>query len=339
MGALGGMLGLSGGISGTGQEVTSGYTPEQRAAAYGGTQQAIQEQQRLLQALQAQGGIQNQQQIYQQLQDIVAGRGPNPAQAQLAAATGQNVAQQAALMAGQRGAGANVGLMARQAAGVGSQAQQQAAAQAAQLQAQQSLGALGAAGALAQQQAAQQMGATGALTQAQMAQQQMTQEELQRRNAIAGELAQTMMPIQQKAIGGLFSGLASALTPKAPIPGPAGAAGAAGAPGMADGGEVPKTAPKMSAVGRYMSGLGAEMAAPPAPMLAQGGSVGSALKAGGSVPGQAKVSGDSEKNDTVHALLSPGEVVIPRSVMQSSDPARSAAAFVQAVLAKKGMRS
>lgn len=38
------------------------------------------------------------------------------------------------------------------------------------------------------------------------------------------------------------------------------------------------------------------------------------MKLGGHVPGQAEVPGDSEQNDTVPAMLSPGELVIPRSV-------------------------
>lgn len=40
---------------------------------------------------------------------------------------------------------------------------------------------------------------------------------------------------------------------------------------------------------------------------------------GGDVPGEAKVPGDSPVNDTVHAKLSPGEVVLPRSVVQNPD--------------------
>jgi hypothetical protein len=36
---------------------------------------------------------------------------------------------------------------------------------------------------------------------------------------------------------------------------------------------------------------------------------------GGKVPGQPKVAGDSSKNDTVPAMLSPGELVIPRTVV------------------------
>jgi len=38
------------------------------------------------------------------------------------------------------------------------------------------------------------------------------------------------------------------------------------------------------------------------------------MKLGGHVGGKAKVDGDSEENDTVPAMLSPGELVIPRSV-------------------------
>ncbi len=69
-----------------------------------------------------------------------------------------------------------------------------------------------------------------------------------------------------------------------------------------------------------------------------GGDVGSKLKSGGHVPGKPKVAGNSYKNDTVKALLSPGEVVIPNNVMQSSDPVGNAAKFVSAVMAKKKMR-
>lgn len=71
---------------------------------------------------------------------------------------------------------------------------------------------------------------------------------------------------------------------------------------------------------------------------AMGGNVGSALKQGGHVPGKAKVKGNSYSNDTVKALLSPGEVVIPKSVMESGDPVRGAAQFVQAMMSKKGKK-
>lgn len=50
---------------------------------------------------------------------------------------------------------------------------------------------------------------------------------------------------------------------------------------------------------------------------------------GGPVPGHAKVAGNSLKNDVVPAVLSPGEVVLPRSVTQAPDAAAKAAEFVE----------
>lgn len=172
MGGISGMLGFAGGASGTGfatpqqAQIISPASKAQADEQYKQAQQALQQQQQFLQAVQAQGGLQNQTDVYNQLTNIAAGQGPNPAQAQLAQATGANVANQAALMAGQRGSNANIGLLARQAAQQGAQTQQQAAGQAATLQANQSLQALQNMGNLANQQAAQQAAATNAYTQA-----------------------------------------------------------------------------------------------------------------------------------------------------------------------------
>lgn len=116
------------------------------------------QQQNLLNALNGQNGIQNQSSVYGQLQGVANGTGPNPAQAQLAQSTGANTANQAALMAGQRGASQNVGLIARQAAQQGASTQQQSAGQAATMQAQQSMGALQGLGNLSTQMVGQQMG-------------------------------------------------------------------------------------------------------------------------------------------------------------------------------------
>ncbi len=143
-------IGAQGGIGAQGQALAS---QQGLAAALGGGAgnlgQAYNQQQALAQALGGAGGIQNQSNILAQQQalsnqfgNVAAGQGPNPAQAMLAQSTGQNVAQQQALMAGQRGAGSNVGLLARQAAQQGGNIQQQAAGQAATLQANQSLGAM-----------------------------------------------------------------------------------------------------------------------------------------------------------------------------------------------------
>lgn len=54
---------------------------------------------------------------------------------------------------------------------------------------------------------------------------------------------------------------------------------------------------------------------------------------GGVVPGKAETKGDSVKNDKVPALLSPGEIVIPRSAAKSAE---SAKAFIDALKESDG---
>jgi hypothetical protein len=105
--------------------------------------------------------------LAQSLQQQMNGGGPNLANAQLQSATAQNVGNQAALMAGQRGAAANPALIARQAAMQGANIQQQAVGQSAQnvlqqqLSAQQQLGqVLGTQGSLANQNYGTSQGAT-----------------------------------------------------------------------------------------------------------------------------------------------------------------------------------
>jgi hypothetical protein len=72
---------------------------------------------------------------------------------------------------------------------------------------------------------------------------------------------------------------------------------------------------------------------------AHGGKVpsnmGSKLKAGGHVPGKAKASGNNYKNDTVKAMLSPGEGVIDRETMADQGKVGDAARFVMAYVNKK----
>ena len=128
--------------------INPGTNAGQLNQAYNTAQGGLSDQQNLINQLQAQNGIGNQSQVYnqqqglaQQLQAESEGAGPNPAQAALNQNTATNVANQAALMASQRGASNNVGLEARQAAMQGASTQQQAAGQAATLQAQQQLAA------------------------------------------------------------------------------------------------------------------------------------------------------------------------------------------------------
>lgn len=62
------------------------------------------------------------------------------------------------------------------------------------------------------------------------------------------------------------------------------------------------------------------------------------MRHGGHVPGHPQVPGDSLQNDKVHALLSPGEIVIPRSITTHPDAPNLAKDFVSLELRKKHQR-
>jgi len=323
--------------------------------------QSILGSQNLLQGLQGQNGLQNQSDVYNQLGQVAAGQGPNPAQAMLQQATGQNVANQAALMASQRGAGANPALLARQAAQAGGAAQQQAANQGALLQAQQSLGALGQMGGIAGQQAGNLIGAT-------QNQQNAMLNSIAQQNSINAKIAEQNAKTGGGMLGGLLQGvggLASLIPGVAPVMGAIGLGsnilkGFGGGGGEASPGTAGISAPELDKLnpnqtfqktpGQQGSGGGFSIFAeggevhqplPPhlsdvasiyAPKMAQGGYA----KGGGEIPGKPKYSGDTEKNDVVPAMLSKGEIVLPNSVTQSKDPAMAAAKFVAALKAKEG---
>jgi hypothetical protein len=242
-------------------------TAAQTNAALAQSQGALGQQNLLAQALAAQGGIGNQGQVFgmqnalaqqmgqsnglgaqnaalQGYQNIANGTGPNVAQNMLNQATGQNIANQGAMMAGQRGAGANVGLMARQIGNQGANIQQQSAGQAALMQAQQQQAALGQmagigaqqAGQLqnqqnmmgntAQQQIANQLNATGQYGNAAQQQQGMLLNALQGQNALTTQaqsnanltnqaMAAQNAKAQQGLAGGLLGMAGNALMPMA----------------------------------------------------------------------------------------------------------------------------
>lgn len=387
MGALGGLTGTAGGAGGSGfsgvnqanlmQPVSQG----QADTAYGQNQTALSQQGQLLNALQQQPGIQQQENVYNQLQGVVNGTGPNPAQAMLNQQTGQNVANQAALMAGQRGASANVGLLARQAAQQGAATQQQAVGQGAALQANQSLNALGQAGSIAGNQVANQIQATGANTQAQQGEQQNLLNAIGNYNsAQAGSqasvnagntaLANTTLQGQQGLVGGLLNNAGAGahllgaegldLTPVSQPGeqlGPQSSFAKFLSAGGNQSGSYGNPGANQLAVGAssFGSGLASMMksgsspaAASSAPKMmsavasAQGGEIHD-YRAGGNVKAKnqrekAVMHGNSYANDKIPAVLSEGEVVIPRNVMQSQDPASAAARFVQAVMQKRKMQ-
>lgn len=308
MGTLGSTLtnALGGGVNANqtaaGIGLQTPFTGQQVTDQYGSANDALSQQRYLQQALGSTNGINNQNQAVQMAFNQANGIGPNPAQAMLAQQTQANTAYQAALMAGQRGAGANAGLIARQAAQQGGANQQQAVGQAATLGAQQQLAGQQQFANMANQQVNQMQQATGAYNASAQGLLGQTAGGVQGQNQNAMQLANMNNQNAQvnsanniKLNSGLINGAASAL----------------GMP-MAAGGEVPS-----------INGTGARS------------SYALNMKSGGTVPGQAKVAGDSYANDTVPAMLSPGEVVIPRHIMQGSNPADAAKRFVAAVLAKK----
>lgn len=305
---------------------------------------------------QQQGNLASEQALQQQLLAQAAGQGPNPAQAALNQNTGVNVANQAALMANQRGGSANAGLLARQVGQQGAQTQQQAVGQGATLQAQQQLaaqqGAAALQGQIGQQLTSQQevgnqligLGAnsnnaqnSGLTGNYQMAQGINSGNSQNNANAVSG------------LIGGAAKGVSSA------------AAGPLAALFAAKGGEIHSgrvsylDAPHF-AQGGPVSQAGQFLMGGAAPMMSKGGTVkamvspgekvlppnkvGSAtpLKDAVPVPGKAKVKGDSLKNDVVPADLPEGAIVLPRSVTQHKDAPRKAADFVRAIHAKQGLK-
>ncbi len=257
MANISGLLGTAGGFKGTGvsapdetQFVNQGQTRD----AYNNVNAAMEQQKAFLAALNSQNGLGNQNQVYNQLQGVVNGQGPNPAQAMLNQATGQNVANQGAMMAGQRGAGANVGMMARLAAQQGANTQQQAIGQGASLQAQQGLNALTSAGNLANTQTSNLMGQTNQNVQSQQGMQQ---------NLLGGALQgqQAMNNNRTQLIGGTAQ-------QQAAVGGGAMSGAGAGMAALAEGGEVQPIMP---------APVVAPMAAPQAPANSPASNLGKSL--------------------------------------------------------------
>jgi hypothetical protein len=177
LGAVGNFLGTTNNFQGTGANIQAGTNAAQLNNAYTGTQGALAQQQGVTNTLNGglNQGANTESNLTNQLTAEANGQGPNPALASLNQQTGQNIAQQAALAAGQRGGGANVGLLARENAQQGAATQQQAVGQAATQEAEQQLAAQGNLQNLASNQVAQGTGATQALNQTQQGEQGILQ--------------------------------------------------------------------------------------------------------------------------------------------------------------------
>lgn len=338
--AIGGLFGGASAPAPQQAQIISPVTQAQATNQYNQTQGVLGSQQQLANQLAAQGGIQNQSNVYNALQNVANGTGPNPAQAMLNNATGANTANQAALMASQRGASSNPGQIARLAAQQGAANQQNAVGQGAALQAQQSLGALGQQGALANQMVGQQMQQNATLGTQNLAEQQNLLNSIQGvNNANVSNASQYNQANQAyrdssgSAIGGLLGGAASLLG--GPVAGLFSGGGKGGGQPMAgEGGSLP--------AGEMYAAQGGMV--DPIQAIYHGMAMGGMLdgeahaKTMEPVPGKAKVKGDSLKNDVVPAKLSPGEIIIPRSVMESKDPLKEGTKFLAEALRKSGKK-
>lgn len=288
-----------------------------------------------------------QQALANQLQQQALGQGPNPALAQLAQQTSANTANQAALMAGQRGSRANAGMIARQAGQRGAANQQQMVGQAATMQAQQQLAAQqalaqqqAAMGSLATNQVAQQQAGLGMYGSAAQQQQQMMLNAIAAQNSnqlgqagMQNQMNATNQAAQNQLMGNVINAGATGIGLMAG--GPAG-----GAAGSMIGNRLTQSMGPSSGMpsgGQLNYANGGEVK--PAPTMSKAASFfknAIQMKDGGNVPGKASVAGNSIKNDKVPAMLSPGEIVIPRSITEGKHAAKKAAAFVEACLARRG---
>lgn len=231
------------------------------------------------------------------------GKAPSLAAMQYARALEQSQAAAASQLASSRGlspAQAQQLLMTRQAA-----AQQQAAGQSAQLRLQEQLAAQGMLGTLLGQQ--RQGSILGASTAGQF-------------GATAGSLAEQARQLEQQRVMEQYK--AEQAQRERAEKGIATTVGTLG--GALIGGPV--GAMVGAGLGEAVSGGGTK-----------GLETGlAALKAGGGeIAGRSRFKGDTRSNDTVPALLSPGEIVLPRSVAQDEDAPVKAKKFVEAIKGKK----
>lgn len=350
-GTIGNALGLNDQFQAGSANITPGTNVGQLNTAYTGAQGALANQGNIVNTLNPQvaGAAGNQNALAAQELALTQGIGPNPALTQLAQTTGTNVANQAALQAGQRGASGNVGLMARQIGQQGAATQQQAVSQGATLEAQQQLAAEQNLAGLSNQQVVQAQGANTAQNTAQQGEQNILQgANTSANNAAVGMQSNinnvnsaTALANQQESqgiIGGLFSGASA-------VGGKVGSAlsSIGSSLGFAHGGEIAE-GPHSSHVANFLFAKGGKVPAMVSPgeiylnpeqvrQVVQEGK--NPLKIGKKIPGKPKVKGDSLKNDIVPADLEDGGVIIPRRITTKKMAAEKAELFVHRAHARR----
>lgn len=229
-----------------------------------------------------------------QLNNTINGTGgPNLAQQQETQATQQNLQTNAGAIAGQQGL--NPALAARAIQMGTAEAQQQAAATSAAARLAQQQQAQGQLAGLYGQQANEITGLAGA---------QNSQNTSQLANQGLNQSAYaTNLGAATSLIGSALSGAGTVAT--GGIKGPS--------VGHAEGGDIKEDSASLSDA--FAHAVHAK-----------------SMTDGGKVDGEAEVEGDSPKNDTKAVLVSPGEIIIPRSI---ADDPKKILAFVQAIHAQK----
>lgn len=233
-----------------------------------------------------------------------------------------NMALQKMLMDQANGAGPNLGQQQFQNAT--QQLQNQAAGQVGSIK---GISPAAQARLIAQQTAGIGQGLAGESALQRMQQQMLAQQQLGQNSLGTFDVAsRNKLGMAQINAGVSAGNAANATATTGGLLGGAGAYLASGAGGGKGGGKAmggviePQDGPQ-SELGRALAGMAA------------GGGV---FMADGGVPGRAPVPGDSPANDLVPARLSPGEVVLPRTVSMAPDAPQQAASFVAALQQRQG---
>lgn len=330
-------LGVGNNFQAGSANIQNGTNQTQLNNSYTGTQNALNAQIGLTNTFSPQASqVVNQQNLVAgQYENMINGTGPNPAQAQLAQATKHNVANQAALAAGQRGGSANVGLIERQAAQQGAGIQQEAAGQAATLGAQQQVTAGQNLAGLSEQQAGQAAGAVTGLNTAQQNEQNILQNANNSYNNAAVTMQSNLNNVNsqtaagnQAMMGNIISGIGGG------IAGGLFAHGGKVAEGphrshvanFMHGGETSKVKALVSPKERYLN---------PEEVRQVVEHDADPKKLGYKFPGKDVVKGkDSTKNDILPADLEEGGVVIPLHIEEHKDASSKSRTFVKKAAAK-----
>ncbi len=223
-GTINGGLGLNDQFQAGAANIQAGTNTGQINDAYSGAQRGLANQENLANTLNPQVGtaVQNQNNLAGQYSEMAQGRGPNPARAELAQNTANNVAQTGSQMAGMRGSSGNVGLMAREIGQQGAATQQAGVGQAATLEAQQQIAAQQNLANLSNNQISQAGQANTGMSSAQQAEQALLENANTSYNNAAVGMQSNMNNVNSQTaaanqnmganmMGGMMSGVSSAM--------------------------------------------------------------------------------------------------------------------------------